>query len=133
MLFRSLNFALLDTGCREYLFLCDFFLLSPGYLFQPPSSSPVSLFSQSSPSLTFASSSLNIDASERRVANGLGGGCNEADGRREGGNSEEKRPAASAPFSRQSGVAAAQMFDQVINLKQAFNLKYLLFLLEILF
>lgn len=27
-LFRSQHFALLDNACREYLFLCDFFLVS---------------------------------------------------------------------------------------------------------
>ncbi|KAF8561464.1 hypothetical protein P879_07403 [Paragonimus westermani] len=30
VLFRSVQFALLDTACREYFFLSDFFLLSPG-------------------------------------------------------------------------------------------------------
>ena len=28
MLFRSLHFALMDNCCREYLFICDFFIVS---------------------------------------------------------------------------------------------------------
>lgn len=27
-LFRSQHYALLDNGCREYLFLCDFFMVA---------------------------------------------------------------------------------------------------------
>jgi len=27
-LFRSLQYALLDNSCREYLFICDFFMVS---------------------------------------------------------------------------------------------------------
>ena len=27
-LFRSLQYAMLDNSCREYLFICDFFMVS---------------------------------------------------------------------------------------------------------
>lgn len=27
-LFRSLHYALMDNSCREYLFICDFFIVS---------------------------------------------------------------------------------------------------------
>ncbi|KAF6771359.1 hypothetical protein AHF37_09929 [Paragonimus kellicotti] len=40
VLFRSVQFALLDAACREYFFLSDFFLLSPGSGHPSPSQTP---------------------------------------------------------------------------------------------